>query len=144
MDEKINYTDIPKTFLYCNHKQCPRRNKCLRYQATLCIPQNVPYYTTVNPLHMIGNENKCDFFKPFCTVQFASGIDHLLDKLPHATAVAIHREMYSLMGRNMYYRIRNKECLLHPSEQEQIVAIFLKHGIKDKPQFDQYINKYDW
>lgn len=56
MNEKINYKDVPKTFLYCNNKQCPRRNKCLRYQATLSIPQEIPYYTAVNPLHIAGNE----------------------------------------------------------------------------------------
>ena len=61
MNEKINYKDVPKTFLYCNNKQCPRRNKCLRYQATLSIPQEIPYYTAVNPLHIAGNENKCDY-----------------------------------------------------------------------------------
>ena len=44
----------------------------------------------------------------------------------------------------MYYRIRNKERLLHPCEQEQIAAIFLKHGIKTKPEFDRNIDKYDW
>lgn len=44
----------------------------------------------------------------------------------------------------MYYRIRNKERLLHPCKQEQIAAIFLKHGIKTKPEFDRYIDKYDW
>lgn len=114
MNEKINYKDVPKTFLYCNNKQCPRRNKCLRYQATLSIPQEIPYYTAVNPLHIAGNENKCDYFKPFCTSHFASGIDHLLDNISYSTAVAIRRELYTLMGRNMYYRIRNKERLLHP------------------------------
>ena len=84
------------------------------------------------------------YFKPFCTSHFASGIDHLLDNISYSTAVAIRRELYTLMGRNMYYRIRNKERLLHPCEQEQIAAIFLKHGIKTKPEFDQYIDKYDW
>ena len=83
-------------------------------------------------------------FKPFCTSHFASGIDHLLDNISYSIAVAIRRELYTLMGRNMYYRIRNKERLLHPCEQEQIAAIFLKHGIKTKPEFDQYIDKYDW
>ena len=98
----------------------------------------------VNPLHIAGNENKCDYFKPFCTSHFASGIDHLLDNISYSTAVAIRRELYTLMGRSMYYRIRNKERLLHPCEQEQIAAIFLKHGIKTKPEFDRYIDKYDW
>ena len=91
-----------------------------------------------------GNETNCTFFSPFRTVLFASGMDHLLDNIPHAMAVTIRKEMYSLMGRNMYYRIRNKERLLHPDEQKQIAAIFSKHGIKFKPAFDKYIEKYDW
>lgn len=71
-------------------------------------------------------------------------MSHLLDDIPHATAIVIHKEIYSLMGRSMYYRILNKERLLHPVEQEQIAAIFRKHEIKFKPVFDDYIDKYDW
>ena len=108
-------------------------------------------YSARNPL-LHGSQStshsrkrkKCDYFKPFCTSHFASGIDHLLDNISYSTAVAIRRELYTLMGRSMYYRIRNKERLLHPCEQEQIAAIFLKHGIKTKPEFDRYIDKYDW
>lgn len=144
MDKKIDFSDVPKNYLYCNHSKCPRRNKCLRYQARLCIPQETPYYTAVNPSHIIGNEDNCTFFIPFRTLIFASGIDHILDDIPHATAVAIRKELYSLMGRSMYYRIRNKERLLHPHEQDQIAAIFSKHGIQCKPTFDKYIEKYDW
>lgn len=113
-------------------------------RSALCIPQTTPYYSAVNPNHIAGNETNCTFFSPFRTVLFASGMDHLLDNIPHAMAVTIRKEMYSLMGRNMYYRIRNKERLLHPDEQKQIAAIFSKHGIKFKPAFDKYIEKYDW
>lgn len=144
MDEKINYEDIPKAFLFCSHKKCQRRNKCLRYQATLSIPSEVSSYTIVNPEYIAGRESSCKYYKPFCLSRFASGIDHLLDNLRHSTAVMIRKELYALMGRNMYYRIRNKERLLHPYEQEQICAIFLKYGINEPPKFDQYIDKYDW
>ena len=114
MNTQIDFNDIPKNYLYCTHNKCPRHNKCLRYQATLCMPQTLPYYSVV---------------------------DHLLDNIPHATAVIIRKEIYSLMGRSMYYRIRNKERLLHPEEQKQIAAIFIKHGIKYEPTFDIYIEK---
>lgn len=144
MEEKIKYDDVPKTFLFCSHMQCPRRSKCLRHHAMLSMPQKVSSYTTVNPLHVAGNENNCHYFKPYITSRFASGIDHLLDKILHKTAVAIRKDMYALMGRSMYYRIRSKERLLHPCEQKQIADIFLKHGIKAKPEFDQYIDQYDW
>ena len=71
-------------------------------------------------------------------------MSHLLDDIPHATAVAIRKEIYSLMGRSMYYRILNKERLLHPIEQEQIADIFRQYGISAKPAFDGYVDKYDW
>lgn len=61
MNQKIDFNDIPKNYLYCTHNKCPRRNECLRHQATLCIPQNVPDFRTVNPNHIIGNENTADF-----------------------------------------------------------------------------------
>ena len=130
MNQKIDFNDIPKNYLYCTHNKCPRRNECLRYQATLCIPQNVPDFRTVNPNHIIGNENNCRFFNPYC--------------IPYSTAVAIRKELYSLMGRSMFYRIRNKERTIHPDEQKQIIAVFLKHGIENKPEFDQYIDRFDW
>ena len=53
MNQKIDFNDIPKNYLYCTHNKCPRRNECLRHQATLCIPQNVPDFRTVNPNHII-------------------------------------------------------------------------------------------
>ena len=144
MNQKIDFNDIPKNYLYCTHNKCPRRNECLRYQATLCIPQNVSDFRTVNPNHIIGNENNCRFFNPYCTSRFAYGIDHILDNIPYSTAVAIRKELYSLMGRSMFYRIRNKERTIHPDEQKQIIAVFLKHGIENKPEFDQYIDRFDW
>ncbi len=144
MDKSLNYKDIPKNYLYCNHSKCPRRNKCLRYQAMLNIPQEVLYYTAINLNHVLGDEANCSFFSLYCTSLFASGINHLLDNIPHATAEIIRKEIYSLMGRNMYYRVRNKERLLHPDEQKSIAAIFLKHKINSKPIFDEYIEKYDW
>ena len=144
MNKKMGYSGVPKSFLYCNHDKCPRRGKCLRYQVALDVSQKLPYYMTVNPRRMAGNENNCDFFKLNETARFAIGMSHLLDDIPHATAIVIHKEIYSLMGRSMYYRILNKERLLHPVEQEQIAAIFRECGIKSKPVFDDYIDKYDW
>ena len=68
MSPKIDFNDVPKNYLYCTHSECPRRNQCLRYQATLCIPQNVSDFRTVNPNHIIGNENNCRFFNPYFTL----------------------------------------------------------------------------
>lgn len=53
MNQKIDFNDVPKNYLYCTYNKCPRRNECLRHQATLRIPQNVPDFRTVNPNHII-------------------------------------------------------------------------------------------
>ena len=58
--------------------------------------------------------------------------------------MAIQISLKSLMGKSMYYRIRNKQLRLHPSEQKQIADVFLEHGIKTKINFDEYIEDYDW
>ena len=57
--------------------------------------------------------------------------------------MAIQNSLKSLMGKSMYYRIRNKQRRLHPSEQKQIADVFLEHGIKTKINFDEYIEDYD-
>lgn len=44
--------------------------------------------------------------------RYASGITHLLDKIPHAEALVIKREIYNFLGRNMYYRIKTMNVLL--------------------------------
>ena len=28
MNQKIDFNDIPKNYLYCTHNKCPRRNEC--------------------------------------------------------------------------------------------------------------------
>ena len=78
------------------------------------------------------------------TARFAMGITHLLDKLPHSEAVIVKSLLYDLLKRNMYYRIKNKERSIRPSEQESIRQIFLSRGITDEPVFDEYIEQYDW
>ncbi|WP_294473917.1 DUF6078 family protein [uncultured Bacteroides sp.] len=144
MEEKINYKDIPKNYLFCNCKQCSRHSKCLRYQAMLAIPPEVPYYDSINPNYVKVKEKECDYFQPFYKSHFACGIDNLLNNLTYSEAISVRKDLISLMGRSMFYRIRNKERLIHPLEQEQIANVFLKNGITSKPQFDKFIDKYDW
>lgn len=143
MEIKLEYKDVPKNYLFCNCKECTRHNNCLHYRAALCIPDDVPHYRSINPNYLKGKD-KCDFFKDFSLTRFACGIDHILDNIPYNSAIAIRKDLLSLMGRSMFYRIRNKERLLHPVEQEQIVEVFVKHGFKTRPEFDKYVDMIDW
>ena len=111
MNKPLTYDDIPKMYLFCNHTKCPRRNKCLRFQAAMIVPQSVPHYEAININHVAGNEKECSFFSAYTLTTFALGISHILDDVPHKKAMAIQNSLKSLMGKSMYYRIhrnRNK------------------------------------
>lgn len=83
MNKPLTYDDIPKMYLFCNHTKCPRRNKCLRFQAAMIVPQSVPHYETININHVAGNEKECSYFSAYTLTTFALGISHILDDVPH-------------------------------------------------------------
>ncbi len=144
MNSDFTYDQIPFTFVYCLYSQCPKAADCLRHKLLALVPQERTVIGTINPVHIAAHQDKCLHFMPDRTVRFAMGITHLLDKLPHSEAVIVKNLLYGLFQRNMYYRIKNKERSIKPSEQESIRQIFLSRGITDEPVFDEYIEQYNW
>lgn len=65
MKKPLTYDDIPKMYLFCNHTKCPRRNKCLRFQAAMIVPLSVPHYEAININHVAGNEKECSYFSAY-------------------------------------------------------------------------------
>lgn len=144
MEKDFDYNSIPKTYLYCLNAQCPHSAQCLRHQVAMHADPELMYLSVVNPAYVAGKEKNCPCFQSDHISRFASGITHLLDKIPHVQAVRLRSALYSHFGRNMYYRIRNKERLIRPEEQEFIRQLFLKNGINEEPAFDEYVELYDW
>lgn len=66
----------------------------------------------VNPASQLLRKLNPVPFIPDRMKRYASGITHLLDKIPHAEALVIKREIYFFLGRNMYYRIKTRNALL--------------------------------
>ena len=145
MKPDFDYSEVPYAFAHCFNTKCPRAAKCLRYLVTSYIPLQLTVVCVVNPALTASQEvEPCSFFIPDRMKRYASGITHLLDKIPHAEALVIKREIYKFLGRNMYYRIKKHERLATPAQQEHIRQIFLNHGIKEEPVYDTYVEKYDW
>ena len=101
MNKPLTYDDIPKMYLFCNHTKCPRRNKCLRFQAAMIVPQSVPHYEAININHVAGNEKECSYFSAYTLTTFALGISHILDDVPHKKAMAIQNSLKYLMWKFM-------------------------------------------
>lgn len=144
MKPDFTYDQIPFTFVFCLHSQCPKATDCLRHKLLALVPQERTVIGTINPVHIAAHQDKCLHFMPDRTARFAMGITHLLDKVPYSEAVIIRNLLYDCFKRNMYYRIKNKERSIKPSEQESIRQILLSRGITEEPVFDEYIEQYDW
>lgn len=139
MEKDFDYSTVPSAYIYCFNEQCPHSTKCLHYLVALHADPKRAILSTLNPAYIAGKEKDCLFFQPDRLLRFASGITHLLDKIPHEKAVKIQKDLYSML-RNIY----NKDRLIHPEEQKAIRQLFLLNGIKEEPVFDEYLELYNW
>ena len=145
MKTNFDYNSVPDNFTHCLNKQCSHAADCLRHQVALHIPSERDTINIVNPVYAAANGGgNCSFFKVDQLLRYASGIMHLLDKIPHSDAIVIKQQMLEHFGRNAYYRFRRKEQLITPSEQKYIRQLFRKKGITDEPIYDEYVERYEW
>ena len=77
-----------------------RSADCLRHQVALHIPSERDTINIVNPVYAAANGGEnCSFFKVDQLLRYASGIMHLLDKIPHSDAIVIKQQMLEQIGR---------------------------------------------
>lgn len=143
MEEYFDYHDVPKGYIHCLNESCPDATTCLRFQVALRADAQTISFQTINPTYAAGGEG-CSYFQSDQLTRFASGITHLLDKLPHSKAIEIKEILHKHFGTNTYYRIRNKKRLIRPEEQEYIRQLFVEEAVGGEPMFDEYIDKHDW
>lgn len=144
MKPDFNYNTVPYQFAHCLNDQCPRAGECLRHLIVRHIPAECETVNIVAPMYATANSESCSYFRQDKSVKFAQGITHLLDNVAHADAVILRDQLYTYFKRNTYYRIRNKERLIQPDEQEYIRKLFLKRGITEEPIYDEWIEGYKW
>ena len=144
MKQELDYSTVPLTFLHCIHTQCPRANNCLRHNIMQYLAPDRIGIQIVNPVIIPEDAKDCSLFFADRKAQFALGITHLLDNVPHAKAKNIKIEMMSYLRRSTYYRIVKKERLITPGEQNFIRQLFLRYEVKEEPRFDTYVEQYEW
>ena len=143
MQEDFDYKDVPKGFLHCLDTKCTHSATCLHFLAAQHAEQNISSFLVVNPVY-VANRDECQFFQTVCLARFALGITHLFNNLQHAKAVKIKAILYNYFGRNTFYRIRSKQRLIKPEEQDFIRKVFIEEEIADEPIFDEYVDRYNW
>ena len=144
MRADFDYNLVPNGYAHCLNNQCPSAANCLRHQLVSRIPSECKFIRVVNPAHTVSTGEECPYFKPDRTERFASGMKHLLDKLPFQVASVIRQQLKEYYGKNFYYRLWRNERLFTPEDQEYIRQLFRSQGIVDEPSFDEYVERYEW
>ncbi|WP_102406461.1 DUF6078 family protein [Parabacteroides bouchesdurhonensis] len=144
MKPNFDYKSVPYNFSYCFNDKCKRSAECLRHEISIHIPSEYGVISTISPMYKTPEGKDCPYFKPDKQERFALGITHLLDEIPHSDAVVIRRQMIDHFQRSTYYRCQRKERLISPDEQEYIRQLFVRHGIKNEPVYDKYVEQYNW
>ena len=139
-----NFDNIPSSFAVCYLANCPRKDKCLRYQALQGVLSKKTIVYTVLPsaLHDVGT---CVHYRESIPVIMAYGFKGLFANVKKADVAPLRVEvMNSLGSHGSYYRYNKGEKYLIPSQQEAVLNIFRKYGYTSNLQFDGYVNSYDF
>lgn len=144
MEKDFDYNLVPYSFTHCVRSSCVRANDCIRYRAMQYATPDRGSLSIVNPVAIPGDGKKCRYFFADQKVRYALGISRLLDNIPYKKAVMIRSSLRAHFRKATYYRIRNKERLITPAEQDFVRQLFQQYGIGEEPVFDTYIEQYQW
>ncbi|MDD3039182.1 DUF6078 family protein [Bacteroides sp.] len=144
MKEKIDFSVVPFEYQMCLNPKCPKATTCLRQLAEQSAPEDLKYWCIVSPRHLATLKGECPYYRSNTKVRYAKGFIEILDNLSRKQMQGIVPYLMGAFGRRTYYRVRKGERLLSPSEQQVILNILKKHGVKGTQEFDAYIDDYDW
>lgn len=144
MKEILDYDKFPVSFVHCFNEKCARKAECLRYSVASNVPASRKVVTCINPVSIVPptGEN-CEMFVLDKPEMFAKGFNTMLNSMPYAEALAAKRIMKHYLGLSTYYRCLKKERLISPNEQNSIISLLKKSGIKSEIRFDEYVEYYD-
>ena len=113
MIEKLDYAMVPTGFVHCFNGNCKNANRCLRHQIIRFIPDTLWAVSIVNPART-SPTGKCAAFMADTPVQYAVGMDHLLDQIPYLEAKRIKQRLLMTYGKNKFYQFKRKERTFSP------------------------------
>ena len=119
MIEKLDYAMVPTGFVHCFNENCKNANRCLRHQIVRFIPDTLWAVSIVNPART-SPTGKCAAFMADTPVQYAVGMDHLLDQIPYLEAKRIKQRLLMTYGKNKFYQFKRKERTFSPEDQQVV------------------------
>ena len=144
MKTKISSRPMPKTYRLCVKTDCPRAAECLRSIALTMVSPDEQCIQVINPAYLSTIEGDCPVFRSAEKVRYARGFVKMLSGLTVSQANLLRQTLEHDFGHARYFRLRSGERLIDPATQEHIRQAMVRIGITDLPDFDAYVEEYDW
>ena len=129
MEEPFDYSQVPFTFGMCAAENCPQASTCLRQIALKHAPANKVFLPIMNPNHIKGIKEKCDYFCSNEKVRYAKGFMCTINALTVRVANTFRYRMIGYLGRKNYYLKRSGKLALTPAEQQWIINTAKELGV---------------
>lgn len=80
--EHISY-NLPNQFRYCILSECPNNTSCLRYQAFSSAPDDMQYFSTLNPTYLLKQDlAHCNQFYSQDMKVYVAGLNGMMEDMP--------------------------------------------------------------
>lgn len=133
----IDFEEVPVWFPVCINKDCPRKDECLRYQATSALPAGHKTLFCIAPSQW--ESDGCPHFEEIRTVRMARGFSKLFDQVLQKHAAKLREDITSVLhGTRIYYECRDGKRLITPEEQEDMRQLVKRRGYTWEVPFDAY------
>ena len=144
MKTETSSRPMPKTYRLCVKTDCPRAAECLRSIALAMVSPDEQSIPIINPVYLSTIEGDCPVFRSAEKVRYARGFVKMLSGLTVNQANLLRQTLEHDFGHARYFRLRAGERLIDPATQEHIRQAMVRIGVTDLPDFDAYVEEYDW
>ncbi|MBQ6747201.1 MAG: hypothetical protein IJR07_09195 [Bacteroidaceae bacterium] len=143
MNNNVDFSTMPATYIVCWNNNCPLKDNCLRYLGSTHVLKDriVP---SVN-LNLVRPETgTCQMQRPVRKVRVAWGLKHIYDNLTARKKDAIYSQIHYGIGNTTYYHYYNERKPMSPEVQQYIRNVFAQHDIMEPVEFRRYEEVIDW
>ena len=135
---------MPKTFKLCVNADCSRAAECLRHVALPLAMPDMQFIAIINPTYLATVEGDCPVFHSATPIRYAQGFVKMLSTLTVAQANMFRIKLESHFGHTLYFRLRSGKRLIDPTAQARIRQTMIELGVNPLPDFDAYVEAYNW
>lgn len=133
-----------RNYVPCYTNSCPLKDRCL-HAAILPYTQNTsPVIRSINLGFEGAQTEKCMMYRSSEPIRMVVGLSRLYYDMPSHLERSFKHHLIGRYGRKRYYEYHNGSRPLPPGEETFIRHLLKTGGWTEEPQFDGYVEDFEW